>query len=84
MGKQNAHRGTYKTIIKELLAERDGLACGICREAGTTIKDFTLDHIKPLAIGGAHSFSNLQLAHGWCNLKKGHQYEQEQPSRESE
>jgi 5-methylcytosine-specific restriction endonuclease McrA len=30
----------------------------------------SLDHILPLARGGAHDHSNLQLAHRICNSRK--------------
>ena len=31
----------------------------------------TLDHIVPLAAGGAHSYANVQCAHFICNSVKG-------------
>ncbi|MFF2222627.1 HNH endonuclease [Streptomyces globisporus] len=31
----------------------------------------TLDHIKPVAEGGAHTAENLQAAHWICNIRKG-------------
>lgn len=44
------------------------MQCGIC---GGVIEDsYHIDHIIPLARGGAHTQSNLQLAHPICNLKK--------------
>lgn len=30
-----------------------------------------LDHIIPLSKGGGHLYSNMQLAHNICNMKKG-------------
>ena len=32
--------------------------------------DFHLDHIMPLALGGKHEDSNIQLLHARCNLQK--------------
>ena len=47
--------------------ERDGLQCVYC---GST-DDLTLDHIVPLAGGGAHSIDNLTVACQSCNSSKG-------------
>lgn len=58
------------------LARRDGAQCGICGE----LVDLELrhpdpgsasvDHILPVALGGTHDETNLQLAHLKCNLTK--------------
>lgn len=50
--------------------ERDGDLCGIC---GTLVipAERSLDHIVPIARGGAHTYANLQLAHRRCNYSKG-------------
>jgi 5-methylcytosine-specific restriction endonuclease McrA len=58
------------------VALRDGWACGICGEAvdpDLTVPHLrapTLDHVVPLARGGAHSAANAQLAHFICNARK--------------
>jgi hypothetical protein len=31
----------------------------------------SLDHITPLLAGGEHSRTNTQLAHWYCNVRKG-------------
>ncbi len=54
----------------EVVAERDNWICGICGEP-VERKDASLDHIKPLAKGGLHSYGNTQLAHLSCNKSKG-------------
>ncbi|WP_432679701.1 HNH endonuclease [Rhodococcus pyridinivorans] len=60
------------------LVDRDGWSCGIC---GDLIDDSlewphlmskTVDHIVPIARGGAHSLANCQLAHLTCNSRKQH------------
>jgi 5-methylcytosine-specific restriction endonuclease McrA len=51
------------------LIEYNGL-CGICNEK-LTDNNIHLDHIIPLAKGGAHVQSNVQPAHALCNCKKG-------------
>lgn len=56
--------------------ERDGWRCGICGEAvdgGLAYPDrrsASLDHIIPIARGGQHERSNVQLAHLVCNQWK--------------
>jgi len=58
--------------------EREGWICGICgvmtrpNLRGTTHQlSPELDHIIPLAAGGAHVVANVQTAHRACNLNKG-------------
>lgn len=44
---------------------------GKCACCGKPLgSDFHLDHIIPLALGGPHCDSNIQLLRGSCNLKK--------------
>lgn len=57
--------------------ERDGWRCGLCYErvdaqlAWPHPQSPSLDHIVPLARGGHHVRTNVQLAHLTCNLSKG-------------
>ena len=66
------------------VAKRDGMRCaicgGICDPNDLYIKNGykicgpnypTLDHIIALADGGSHTPDNFQLAHHYCNSKKG-------------
>lgn len=59
------------------LAERDGTACGLCREPVDMDLNWpdlwcpTVDHIIPWSLGGTHARENLQLAHFVCNVRKG-------------
>jgi 5-methylcytosine-specific restriction endonuclease McrA len=55
--------------IKALRAEWDGI-CGICRVEVVNGEPVEIDHIIPLARGGAHGQRNLQLAHRLCNRRK--------------
>ena len=55
----------YKAIM-----ERDKMICGICHKR-IARKDLSFDHIIPLSCGGAHTESNLQVAHRRCNSRKG-------------
>lgn len=45
--------------------------CGICGQPFEEGMMKTIDHIHPLSRGGAWALSNLQVAHVWCNRKKG-------------
>ena len=57
--------------------ERDNWTCGLCGErispsaAYPDPRSPSLDHVIPLALGGAHSFGNAQASHLACNVRKG-------------
>lgn len=58
--------------------ERDGWCCHFCDEMTLPEARGTphllapqLDHIIPLALGGAHSYANTACIHRICNMKKG-------------
>ena len=57
-------------ISLEEIAERDNNKCGICGRY-VPIKERSLDHIIPIALGGSHTFENVQLAHLSCNKSRG-------------
>jgi 5-methylcytosine-specific restriction endonuclease McrA len=63
-------------IYRRRVYERDGWRCGICHLPVKQDKVVphplapTLDHIVPLAAGGAHSYANVQCAHFICNSLK--------------
>jgi len=45
--------------------------CGICNTPlHLGVEKFHFDHIMPLASGGLHGTTNLQVAHATCNLRK--------------
>lgn len=50
--------------------ERDGYACRFCR----TRQNLTVDHIKPVTLGGTDDDANLQTLCMTCNLRKGAKY----------
>lgn len=69
----------YERFARKEIFERDGWRCGICgemtdrtREASRDMRP-SLDHVIPLAKGGAHSRANVQCAHWICNSRKGAQ-----------
>lgn len=75
-------RARMKGVVSEVVhladvIERSGGMCGICDEPidldlrHPNPQSRSLDHIVPLARGGAHSLANCQLAHLRCNISKG-------------
>ena len=67
------------TITVEKLYKRDGGICQICGEpCDPNDKSWgscgpmhpSIDHIVPMSRGGAHVWSNVQLAHHLCNARK--------------
>ncbi len=55
------------------LKEKYNYTCLRCRRSEPEIK-LTLDHVKPLAIGGGHSIRNAQPLCLSCNSSKGVKY----------
>ncbi len=52
-----------------VVLERDDGVCGICGGDVDPV-NYTLDHVVPIACGGRHVLTNLQLAHRACNSRK--------------
>lgn len=57
-------------IDRQLVWERDGGICQICTQPADPTR-WHLDHVIPLARGGDHLYSNVQVSHPFCNLSKG-------------
>lgn len=55
-------------LIKKLLSLQNG-RCACCRRP--LGKNYHLDHVVPLALGGANEDSNMQLLTNRCNVQKG-------------
>lgn len=58
------------------LAERDGDRCWYCgcafeEQRGGGGRSLTIDHVEPLAAGGATDLANLRLCCATCNRRKG-------------
>lgn len=52
--------------------ERMSMFGDVCWLCGDPIhQDRHIDHVKPLAAGGAHTPANLRPTHGTCNMSKG-------------
>lgn len=54
-------------IVEQLIRAQKG-KCACCGERLGA--DYHIDHIMPLALGGKHEDSNIQLLHARCNLQK--------------
>jgi 5-methylcytosine-specific restriction endonuclease McrA len=57
-------------VSREAVFAADHGLCGICGRPCDP-EAFDLDHIQPLARGGAHCYANCQPAHPSCNRAKG-------------
>lgn len=66
---QALKQGLSKGLVTRLIVLQKGL-CATCA-CDLSVSDFHLDHIVPLAKGGAHIDSNIQLLCPSCNLSKG-------------
>jgi 5-methylcytosine-specific restriction endonuclease McrA len=64
--KQN---GFVESINLEILAIRDHWRCHICRKK-VTRKNWSHDHLIPVADGGETSYRNVALAHRICNNRR--------------
>lgn len=65
---ERAHQVSSKDLAR--LKDRQGGLCAAC--SGSLFDNGEhLDHITPLAKGGAHSIGNLQILCVECNLRKG-------------
>jgi 5-methylcytosine-specific restriction endonuclease McrA len=59
-------------IDRDAIIARDNSTCYICGKKLITGADvITLDHVIPLARGGAHDATNLRVACVSCNARKG-------------
>lgn len=60
-----------------VLGDRDSWKCHLCGRRVERAKRYpdplspSVDHLVPLAEGGAHSYANTALAHLTCNVRKG-------------
>jgi 5-methylcytosine-specific restriction endonuclease McrA len=67
-------RSAGEGVTLATIATRSGFLCGICggrvRMSDTGDLQPSVDHIIPLACGGANHADNLQLAHRARNVRK--------------
>lgn len=57
--------------IRQLMWRSLPHTCSRCGKRIESIRDMHVDHIVPLAKGGADTVDNMQLLHKACNLSKG-------------
>ena len=63
-------REKIPSALRRRVIERDGYRCQLCGDE-VSPEDIHLDHKVPRIQGGPDTFSNLQVAHSVCNLRKG-------------
>lgn len=56
--------------VREKIFERNNYQCQSCQKIDLTTKNLQVDHIIPLAQGGANDMSNLQTLCAKCNREK--------------
>lgn len=67
----------YEWVNRKKVFERDDYLCGICGDRTDPDSEPcspqypTLDHVLPMALGGGHTYGNVQCACFECNWKKG-------------
>lgn len=63
-------------VDRQAIFERDGWMCQLCQTPVSPTSRYpapmspSIDHVTPLALGGSHEPSNVQLAHLICNARK--------------
>lgn len=64
-------------VDPSVVLSRDGWVCHICGDAidpkfkSPDVMSWSIDHVIPLAKGGAHEYKNCKAAHRGCNSRKG-------------
>jgi hypothetical protein len=56
-------------VDRLVVYRRDHGRCGLCGRFVARAA-FEVDHIRPLAKGGEHSYANVQVSHPLCNRRK--------------
>ncbi len=67
----NGSREAIGEYLREAVIARDGMVCGICRNAVGSRAELHIDHVFPVAHGGRTVLGNLQVSHALCNMRKG-------------
>lgn len=67
LDEMRAEFARLRRFFRPAVFERDGAFCCRCG----TVANLTLDHITPLARGGANRIENLQVLCQPCNSRKG-------------
>lgn len=65
------HGVSFEQFTRAEIVERDQSTCYLCGRIELTDEEIHLDHVVPLARGGAHTRDNVRVSCATCNLKKG-------------
>ena len=69
-------RGLRRLVRRIEIYEASQGFCALC-DKSMTLKEMTIDHIRPRGKGGTNAPENLQGAHRRCNAAKGSRFEGE-------
>lgn len=64
------HRLPSEQVDRGAVWSRDRGICHLC-ESPADPSDWHLDHVVPIARGGAHVYDNVRVSHPACNQRKG-------------
>jgi hypothetical protein len=70
LDRMKLYRSHVSKTKRLLVFTRDRWACQICQ----TTSDLTIDHVKPVALGGSGAIENLQTLCRPCNSRKKDRY----------
>ena len=59
-----------KTIKTQLLLRTANIKCTYCNLKIKEVKNFTIDHVVPLAMGGTNELNNIAICCPTCNRRK--------------
>lgn len=67
MGRARRHHAPVVELVsRRKVYERDAAICHVCGEH-VTWDEYEMDHVLPLARGGAHTYENVKVSHRLCN-----------------
>jgi len=73
----NKRANAYESVNRDVVLERDHWICYLCGDNIPAAEKWpaplsaSMDHVIPLARGGAHTYENIKSAHLSCNISKG-------------
>lgn len=67
--KRSRKYSIYPTRTQNLM-KMQGFKCALCKQNFSQLDKLEIDHITPRALGGLDEYSNLQLLHLHCHIKK--------------
>jgi HNH endonuclease len=70
--------GPRESFTLEDIGDRDGWVCGLCLDpidrkfAAPDPRSPSIDHVKAIAAGGAHTRDNVRITHLYCNMDRSY------------